>query len=213
MPLSPSELRQIFLDDLPEAVIVDTTRIIIKTYAAAYRYCLENYPGPEAHDLYPIVRRSMIERNWRARLARHAGLDVSVQPNACGGCFHTELRVGRVVMTVSAVEKPSDLVREAVFRNVLSGASQLELFKEVEEPPADALLYAVLLHGPLRSGLLAAPSFAQIAFPNGEFSDYVDRFNLMDCYPVLQEEWTKRPSTETMRRKPRLRRRKDEEAG
>jgi len=212
-PLSPTELRQIFLNDVPEAVLLDTARCVIRTYADALKHCRDNFPGPEAHDLYPIERRAMLERNWRGRLSRYSNIEVSVQPNASGNCFHTEVKAGRVVMTVSAVEAPGDIVREAVFRKSLAQESQLEMFMEPEPPPDDSMLYALLLHGPLGGGLLASPAFIHIAFPGRDCDKYIDRFNLLDYYPLLHAEMTKQPAAEIERKKPVLRRiRKDKQA-
>lgn len=153
----------------------------------------------------------MIERNWRGRLSRYGDVAVSVEPNANGNCFHTELKVGRVVMTISAVETPSEIVREAIFRKSLAEVSQLEMFKERTPPPDDALLYAIVLHGPLGGGLLSSPSFLHVGFPARECDHYADRFDLLDQFPVLQSEITTQPATE-IQKKPRLRRKDVEKA-
>lgn len=212
-PLAPSELRKLFFDDVPEQAILDTARCIIGSYSEAYRYCIDNFPGPEAHDLYPIVRRAMFERNWRARLTRYGDVEMNSEPNAIGNCFHTELRSGRVVMTVSAVQAPAEIVREAVFRSSLAQDSQLDLFLAPVPPPDDAKLYAILLHGPLGGGLLASPSFINVAFPGSDCESYVDRFNLLDYFPVLQSEIDKLPKAKPQeRKKPRLRRDQDRKA-
>lgn len=204
--LAPSELRDLFFNDVSETVILDTARCIIGSYSEAYRYCIDNFPGPEAHDLYPIARRAMFERNWRARLSRY-DVGVTAEPNAIANCFHTELRSGRVVVTVSAVAAPGEVVREAVFRNGLAQDSQLDLFLAPVPPPDDAKLYAIILHGPLGGGLLLSPSFINVAFPGSDCDFYVDRFNLLDYYPVLQAELDKLPKADVQeRKKPRLRR-------
>lgn len=210
-PLGPSELKRMFLQEVPEPVILDTARCLIGSYAEAFRYCRDSFPGPEAHDLYPIIRRAMFERNWRARLSRY-DVGLTSESNAIGNCFHTELRAGRVVLTVSAVEAPGEIVREAVFRTGLARGSQLDLFLEPEPPPADAVLYAILLHGPLGGGLLPSPGFIQVGFPASDCNQYVDRFNLLDHFPVLQAEIDKLPKPEVQRKKPRLRRDQDRKA-
>jgi hypothetical protein len=210
-PLAPSELKALFLDEVPEPVILDTARCIIGSYDEAFRFCRSNFPGPEAHDLYPIIRRSMFERNWRARLSRYK-IDLVPTPNAIGNCFHTELRLDRVIITVSAVESPGDIVREAVFRKGLAQDNQLNLFFEAEPPPEDASLYAIVLHGPAAAGLLPSPGFIRIAFPARDCDKYVDSFNLLDHFPILQTEIDKLPKVEIQRKKPRLRREQDRKA-
>jgi hypothetical protein len=152
----------------------------------------------------------MFERNWRARVSRHEGIELSPEPNAIGNCFHTELKAGQVIMTASAVESASELVREAVFRKSLAQDSQLEMFLEPEPPPADAMLYAILLHGPLGAGLLPAPAFIHVGFPGADCDSYVDKFNLLDYFPLLESEMEKLPKPSVQeRKKPRLRRDRD----
>jgi len=210
-PLAPSELKPVFLQDVPEPVILDAARCLIGSYEEAYKYCIAEFPGPEAHDLYPILRRSMVERNLRARLNRYRETTSTTELNAIGNCYHTELRSGRVVLTVSAVESPGEVVRDAVFRKTLSQNPQGHLFRKREAPPEDARLYAILLHGPLGGGLLRSPAFIRIAFPDPDCEVYVDSFNVLDLFPVLRTEMDKLPKV-VERKKSRLRRDSDRKA-
>lgn len=207
--LPPSELKNLFLQEVPEPVLVDTAKVVIGSYIEAFKYSCDNFPGPEAHDLYPIIRRAMFERNWRARVGRYPQVTLEAKPNAIGNCFHTEMSVGRVVMTVSAVEAPEELARSAVFRTGLARAGQLNLFAESELPPPDpdATLYAILAHGPL-GFTLPSPGFLNVGFPAADCDTYVNRFSLLDCFPVLQAEIDKLPKLPE-RKKPRLRRDRD----
>jgi hypothetical protein len=212
-PLAPSALKAVFLQDVPEPVILDAARCVLGSYDEAFRYCRGNYPGPEAHDLYPIVRRAMLERNLRARLSRYRETTSSTpELNAIGNCYHTELRSGRIILTVSAVETPGVVVRDAEFRKTLSQNPQAEMFNQPEPPPEDACLYAILLHGPLGGGMLSSPGFIQVAFPDQYCESYVDRFNLLEEFPVLRAEIDKLPRVAVERKALRLRRIQDQRA-
>jgi|CXWL01.1.fsa_nt_gi hypothetical protein len=216
MPLlSGAELRAMFLADVPEPVLEDTVRCLTRSYSDSARYCRDNFPAEEAHDLYAHHRRAMFERNWRGRLARYPGLKISTRTNASRTCYHTEVRAGRVLMTVSAVEAPFEVVRPAVFRQTLALDSQLNIFTEPEAVADDAPLYAIVLHGPLGGGLHRTPAFIHVGFPETTCSKYVDRFNLLDCFPVLQAEMAAKPVAPVERAQPRIRRerRRDEEPG
>jgi len=212
-PLAPSDLKGVFLQDVPESVAVDAARCVIGSYESAFRYCRDNFPGPEAHDLYPILRRSMLERNLRARLSRYHETTTSTpELNAIGNCYHTELRSGRVILTISAVQSHGEVVRDAVFRKTLAQNPQGELFRKRELPPEDACLYVILLHGPLGGGMLRSPGFIRIAFPDQDCETYVDSFNLLDVFPILRAEMDKLPKTVIERKKSRLRRDQDRKA-
>jgi hypothetical protein len=204
MPLKEAELVNLFFNDMPEDVLLDTARCAIGAYQEAYKYTRDNFPGEEAHDLYPILRRSMFERNWRSRLIRNKALTVSVEVNAAGNCYHTLVGCGRVIMTASAVERPSEMPRDAVYRKTLATPSQIELFDEPEEVDEDAPLYAMLLHGPLGAGLLQSPMFLHVGFPTADCENYVTRVNLAERFPTLATELSIKP-TVVQRRKLRLR--------
>lgn len=211
-PLAPSALKSVFLQEVPEPVILDSARCVLGSYDEAFRYCRDNFPGPEAHDLYPIIRRAMLERNLRARLSRYHATISTPELNAIGNCYHTELRSGRVVLTVSAVEAQGVIVRDAEFRKTLAQNPQGELFNKPEPPPEDAFLYAILLHGPLGGGMLSSPGFIRVAFPDQYCESYVDSFNLLDVFPVLRAEIDKLPKVAVERKKSRLRRVHDQRA-
>ncbi|HVF59555.1 MAG TPA: hypothetical protein VNJ70_07075 [Thermoanaerobaculia bacterium] len=208
--LPPSELRDLFFQNVPEPVLMDTAKVAIGSYVEAFKYCCDNFPGPEAHDIYPQIRRVMFERNWRGRISRYPGVTLEAMPNAIDNCYHGELTAGRVVMTVSAVESPGKVVREAVFRTGLARDSQMNLYGEAAPPPAAAALYAILVHGPL-GFMLPSPGFLHVAFPASDCDSYVDRFNLLDYFPVLRAELEGLPKLPE-RKEPRIRRDRDRKA-
>jgi len=210
MPMSPTQVASFFLSEVPENILLDSAKCVIGAYAEAHQYVRDNYPGEEGHDLYPIVRRAMFERNWRIRLLRHKDVEVQAEHNAGSNCYHTRARVGRVVITASAVDRPSEMARDATFRRTLAQAAQLVLpgLPEVEEDD-DGYLYAILIHGPLAAGILRSPAFLHVGFPTPDCKSYVERIDLAEQFPVLQPEIGIKPA-DIQRRKPRLRRQEDE---
>jgi hypothetical protein len=208
---SPSAIQKFFLDTVPEKVLFDSARAIIGGYQEAFRYCRETFSPEEALDLYPHHRRAVVERNWRAGLQRHQLARTETARNAKDNCSHTEMIVGKTITTISAVSSPNEVVREALFRTGLAHSSQAELF-EVEEPPLDGFLYAIILHGPTAAGFLSAPAFIHVAFPDRECNRYVERFSLLRKFPALQSEIDKVPSVPVQRNLPRVRRERTQRA-
>lgn len=203
---SPDAIRAIFHQEVPDQLLLDTGRCLLAAYRDAGMYARENYPGEEAHDVYPHLRRAMFERNWRAMMTRRPKVTADVMRNEAGNCFHTRVTVGRVVLTASAVEAPNSLVRDAVFRKTLAESSQHHLFRERSLPPPDALLYAIILHGPTGVGILRAPGFIRVAFPSNELDSYVTSVDVVQHLPALAAELQATPSEPTASRvKPRLR--------
>lgn len=197
--LQPSQLRDFFFDNVPRELINDAVQSVLRSWKAAADHCRDTYPREEARDLLPYERKAKLDSSLKARLARYDGVIVESVPNASRNCWHTEVRIGRVVMTVSAVVRPSEMVRTARFRQSLALRSQLHLW-ERDEPGEDALFYAMLLHGPLGGRrILRAPAFVHVGFPDPECKAYIDRFDLSAYLPEK--------TVEQMRRaQPRLRR-------
>jgi hypothetical protein len=207
MALSPSQLVELFKANFSPRVVLDVGIAVEAAYRDAAQEVFDNFPGEEAHDLYPILRRSMVERNIRTKLTRHKELTLLTEQNAAANCFHTRIQAGSVILTISAVERPSEPPRAAEFRTTLAEESQLDLFSKAQQPDPESgdFLYAILLHGPLGAGILRAPAFLHVGFPDNAANSYVERINLLDHYPVLSSS-VKFEIPNVERRRPKLRR-------
>jgi len=204
---SPEKIRVVFHGAVPDEFLVATGKCLLRAYREAFAYARENFPGEEAHDLYPQLRREMFERNWRIVAARRKDVLAEVVHNQAKNCFHTRITRGRVVLTASAVEAPNSLVRDAIFRKTLAESSQHHLFGGDRIPPEDALLYGIILHGPTGVGLVPSPSFIRIAFPSNELDEYIANIDLLVHLPELAAEIQSAVSpTKAIRVRPRLRR-------
>jgi hypothetical protein len=204
--LRPSELRGFFLSQVPGEVLDDAARCILRAWKAAADHCTASYPWQEARDLFPYERRAKIDSGLKTRLARHEGVTVRSRLNGAENCWHAEVRLPRVAMTVSAVSRPSEMPRGADFRESLAQKAQVHLWERPEPPSEDTILYAVISHGPTGgSKLRRAPSFIHVGFPDADCEEYVDRFNLVDYLPAQ--------TVEQMRREqPKLRREEEKKA-
>ena len=199
-------IRAMFHTEVPDDLLTDTGRCLLAAYREAFNQVREEFPGEEARDLFPLLRRAMFERNWRTAMGRRKGVRADAVQNEAGNCFHTRVSIGRVVLTASAVETPEALVRDAIFRKTLAESNQPHLFRGRSVPPKDAMLYGIVLHGPAGAGLLPAPMFLRVSFPSMDLDEYGATVDLIQHLPELAAELHATPSEPTVGRvRPTLR--------
>jgi hypothetical protein len=176
---------QPFDGDIPNDFLMHTVELLFGVYGARDK-SLTQFPKTEQHDLWPMHRRSMFERDWR-ELARMHGLSGVAVLNKSLNAFHTTVSGGIVVMTQSYVEDRRDLPRYAEFRNTLTKSSQFMMFANPEVPDPSARIYAILTHGQYADDSLQ-PGWADVVFPamEGQKVVVVERIRLFeDRYPTL----------------------------
>jgi hypothetical protein len=182
------EMRQSFLRAYQEDFLKDLIRLTKTVYLSAYEECKKNYPLEEAHDLRGHIRRAKLEVQLRELGKRYSNVYTNVQTNKKKTSYFTTLQAENVVITANQVAHPKIMVRSAMFRNTLARSSQIELYDEqIEIPPVDASLYAILLHGEDATNP-KRPGFAQIVFPNSDCTKYLAQINLFAKYNVLVSE-------------------------
>lgn len=209
------ELERDFLAAYSDEFLQDAVRILAASYRGAHADCKMQFPAPEAHDLYPIVRRAMVEYQMRELAESYPEIAASAELNHGGTSYYTLLVSGSIFLTANAVENPNKTVRKAMYRETYARASQPNLFGE--PPEEGTILYGILLHGPDELNK-ARPEFAHIAFPNKDCSDYVGRVDLFGRFPELVRElWSIEeeviPDELDMGIRPESERRKDDEEG
>lgn len=175
-----AELREDFLAAYSDEFLQDVLRILASAYRGAFADCRSQFPVPEAHDLYPIVRRAMIEHQLREITNDYPEIRASAELNHGGTSFYTLLSSGNVYLTANAVEHRNKPVRKAMFRETYARVSQPNLFGE--PPEEGTVLYGLLLHGADELNK-ARPEFVHIAVPNKDCSEYLARVDLFDRFP------------------------------
>lgn len=207
--------RDLFDASITEDLQRTFVRVVIDTYGQAYRACEELFADKaERHDSLPIIRRGLIEQNWRNVANRADGVKATALRNKKLTSYYTEVVAEQIVLTQSATPSWDAMARFASFRSEL--ARSYPLFPELddEEPPPDNPIYAVLVHGvhPQDERL---PGFVGIGFPNADWSAYLDRINLLGRFPDLEArlrtattESVARPSTQL---RPEVRRKGDQQ--
>lgn len=161
-----------FLAEAPPGLTGDLLRVVLAAYPMAFAQA-EQYPFEEAHDLRPHIRRAAIEASMSALSVEHAVIVTSTR-NSTGNAFHKEVFFGRVILTHSMIPTPESRIPDARFRQSLARNCNLPMFREFAEPPSadDALLWAVLVHGPAEDQRV--PAFVRLAFPLADGSHTFD---------------------------------------
>jgi len=93
-------------------------------------------------------------------------------------------------MTINHVNQPSDMVRQADFRNSYAQDAQINLFgPNKPPPPPGATLFAILRHGASKR-TPRRPDFVRIGFPDEDCQYYVCDIDLF-AVPRFREVATK----------------------
>lgn len=209
---SPLEPVCQFDQEVPRAFQLEVARCVMDAWRVADSMVRESFEEPERHDLFPHARRATLEKSLRG-LALRLGLAATSDLNSRKSSYFTWIRAGRVILTASAVQDPSEIVRYAEFRKTFARSNQLFLFDSPDPPSPDCALYALVLHGPGAVEMdekgrtrisTSTPGFVDVVFPapvagkaNG--FEYVggrikllDRFqnDLAGCGTIQAEEVT-----------------------
>ncbi|MBI4305013.1 MAG: hypothetical protein HY678_01715 [Chloroflexi bacterium] len=126
------------------------------------------------------------------------GTDVitSIQPNAARNAYHTLLQLPHAMLTASAVRTPRDVVRRAAFRNQYAQLQSRFVIDEItndlhledDVDPLQAVVYAMVIHGPASWKARYANGFVHIVFLDNE-GKYLDgRIRLEQEFPDVLAE-------------------------
>ena len=150
------------------------------------------YSKHVARDLFPHTRRASIETRLFDLTSEFPDVRITSHPNRTLNSYHTEIRVGKVVMTASSVLTPYGMVREAEFRNRYAGP-QMRLFNldsmnqlmipRFEKDPSDNdVLYAIVLYCAAENNRFEVGTVC-VGFPNNDCTAYRDKMDLMRLFP------------------------------
>ena len=185
MPSPPIDPAGFFDENIPGQFLEATIRCLCDSYRLAKEECDQGYERYEGHDLLPSLRRAKFDGQWRGVAARFDSLTASAESNQAKNCYHTCIQGGKVVLTASLVRHEQEIVRHAVFRETLARSNQVYFPCLEDLAPSispDALLYAILIHGPALDSV-ARPQFAHVVFPSPDIKGYVARIRLEKRYP------------------------------
>lgn len=192
--MTGDELESLTFRHMPEVLFGRLLRAVFAAHQLASENCRNEFAETEAMNVRGYYRRAKLEGFMRDTADMVAGVESRVV-RGDGNWNHTELRSGPVVLTASSVAKPCGPVDIAEFRETLARDNAQRLWHEPGDvPPADAPLYALLLHS--KSAWVTPeewrdfghlPGSAYLAFPSPDLGSYVHEVNLFDRFPEVIE--------------------------
>jgi hypothetical protein len=180
--LSSRDPVNLFDQSIAPPVQSELLRTIKQLYPVSYRATVDLVRTPEVGDLYPKVRRGIIEGGARSVAEKH-GLSTKIETNRSGNT-HTVIQSGNFFLTISQVCDPSDMVRHAAFRaeDALHNHPLFAALTEDEPPESEAQYNAILKHGPDPKNPDQL-GYALIVFPKPDGRSCLDiSINLMARY-------------------------------
>jgi hypothetical protein len=186
--------RDLFLGQVPAEILAAALRAILQSYRDASSACYEVMRPAQAKEASGPFRRNKIDSEFLGigdRFKRQLKAETNPYNQRHTGSY-VELTCGLIKMTASCVLTPSDLPREADYRETLATNPQMVLGDFLPEQPVGEFLYAILLHGVDDSvKQRAGCRFAQIRFPLPGFKGYTeDRIDLFATFPAIVAEYS-----------------------
>jgi len=165
--MSVVSLEKLFQQEIPRPFLSALVAGCPAVFKRAYEFVYQNFHEPQARDLLPHVRRSMMEQHLWTTASRFLDHDIDVvdNPNFARNCYHVEVRCGSIILTASGVSTPKQMVRDAKFRNTLAEDNQGLLFSYMDDRKRGDAYYAIILYGPDFEDR-SKVAFIQLAFPS-----------------------------------------------
>ena len=193
MALSVAEIEELFFKSVPNEVQRALIQCVFGAYRTAFEDC-SKFQDEEARDIRPFFRWVQIRSDLRGLPARFTGL--SANPER----YHTLVTCGKITLTASAVQDPSEMPRRATYREEYA-SNQLDLFAEDAISDGE-YLYAILAHGPDPTDH-RQPQFINIGFPDRHYQGYLHRIDLFERHAALVAS-LQTPSRESQDTLPRV---------
>lgn len=184
-------LKRLVKDEIPFDFFKSFIKDLPIIYKAAYEYA-DNFSPPQAKDLLPYIRRAKIDEHLKNVAEGFEPLEHSICLNQARNCHYVKVEAGSITLTANAVNGPSEMVRQAIFRGTLAVSNQLLLFPDKYNRPKGNSYYAVILHG-AENFDESRVAFVYLGFPSFDLETYLTRINLVDycnieLYPEITEE-------------------------
>lgn len=188
--LSGPELEARFDECVPYLFQKDLASLVVKCFIETesapnvfgFRRPLSRWPAP-------YLRRTLILSQAYELAGRYQGIQATFRCTVTGGNPYLEMKAGQFIITVSKVDEPGALPRDAIFRSTNSMVNY-SLFKS-EEPSSDPI-YAILAYVPHPTE--AEPMHLEFQIPDGEYSCILHRIDLLSRFFAITGQT---PSEET----------------
>jgi len=173
-------------------------RDIIRRIIGGYRWCDKIIKDSElaeepVRNIYSVNRSAAIDTMLLGLTGKYGGFEIASRQNSSRNYYYTLIRSPYVVMTVSHVNSPKAVPREAKFRSEYASiqarfVERNNSFEIVPPESCEKILYAIILHGTVDKSNLYIPGFIYLGFPSDNCKSYITRINLYDKYKDTVQE-------------------------
>mgnify|MGYP000439326512 CR=1 FL=1 len=171
-------------------------------YKEAENLTAQKYTSKMAFNAYPLDRYLLANERLYELALNHDECMPKQKSNGYGN-YRTEVNFKDIVLTISQVRNPGEMVRSSTFRQEFAEKFNRTLFNPVPKiPQEDDTIYGIILHGPM-SPQERNIGFLNIAVPDDSLDGYGYNRNLYKfCgikqpYELEKKEVEKRKELET----------------
>jgi len=187
-----------FINALDAYVDEDMQRDIVRRIIGGYRYWdkfrkdSELAPDP-VKNIDSVGRSAAIDTMLLGLTGKYAGFEITSKLNSTHNYYYTLIRSPYVVMTISHVNYPRAVPREAKFRSEYATVQtrfieRNDSFEIVPPESCGRVLYAIISHGTVDKSDQYIPGFIYLGFPSQDCKSYISTISLYDKYKDTVQE-------------------------
>lgn len=149
-------------------------------------------PIPEKN-VYPYNRWAAIDTTLLALSGKYRDFEIISKANSRRNSYYTLISSPFINMTVSSVNSPKSVPREAKFRSDYASIQTTfipvdDVFKIMPPESCSKKLYAIILHGVIDKSNPYMPSFIRLGFPADDCKSYITTVDLCEKYKDVVQE-------------------------
>ena len=178
-------LRDAFSEDFSKALLQG----VVTAHRAARDHLKRTFDREERHNLLGHIRRAKLNEEVVA-IGERFKVKVDWKPYGRGSGYYLLVSSKRIFLIICVVHSRKTMVRDAEYRRMLARynetSQQKFSFMPKRAEAHDSQHLCILIHGRRRGK--DYPAFADIAFPDKTFRNWICRLNLFQEFPALVEK-------------------------
>jgi hypothetical protein len=197
MGLTDAEYLAILKDALSTDFLKSLLYAVVTAHRSAPSHVSRNFDKPERLNLLGHIRRAKLNEEVIA-VGERFKVRTDWRAYGRGSGYYVLVSSKRIFLVICAVRSKRTMVRDAEYRRALAMYNEMAQTKLSFMPdiptPQDSQHLCILIHG-RRKGK-NSPAFADIAFPDKTFTEWICRLDLFREFPALVDRLILKPEME-----------------
>lgn len=197
MKLTNTEYLALLRDAFSEEFLKALFQGVVTAHRAAPSHLNRSFDKPERHNLLGHIRRAKLNEEVIA-LGERFKVKADWKAYGRGSGYYVLVSSKRIFMVICVVRSKRTMVRDAEYRRALAHYNETtqQKFAFIPDAPKveDSQHLCVLIHG-RRKGK-DHPAFADVAFPDKTFGEWICRLDLFREFPALVDKLILKPEME-----------------